>query len=61
MHLEVDSDGKECYTLVDVSTPYHHAFFHKPDQAKILADDLRVKMQREVELQPLIPVGKLKF
>ena len=59
MHLDIDGEGKEIYSLVDVSTPYHHSDFHKPDQAKILADDLRVRMQREVELQPLIPVGNV--
>ena len=46
----VSSETEEpSFTLCDISTPYHHGEFHKPDTASNVADQLLVRMKREVE------------
>ena len=44
--------------LVDVSKPESHN--HVPDKSQIIASDLLVKMKRQIELDPLSPVSKIR-
>ena len=47
-------------TLVAVSSPLVHAEFHLPDHCAIIADSLVEMMKKEIKLDPLIPVGRIK-
>ena len=65
------------YYLVDVSTPEVdvdtlptfvltfffkvHAVFHEPDQASMIVDDLILQMKKNIEANPMLPVGKETF
>ena len=46
--------------LVAVSSPLVHAEFHLPDHCAIIADSLVEMMKKEIKLDPLIPVGRIK-
>ena len=46
--------------LVAVSSPIVHAEFHLPDHCAIIADSLVEMMKKEIQLDPLIPVGRIK-
>ena len=35
-----------------------HGVFHSPDQAAIIVDDLILQMKREIEANPMMPVGE---
>ena len=50
--------GETSYTLCDISTPYHHGEFHKPDTASNVADQLLVRMKKEVEKNPIASVAR---
>ena len=43
---------------MDVSKPVSHN--HVPDKSQIIASDLLVKMKRQIELDPLSPVSKIR-
>lgn len=58
--LEVEQeDGvrKVLNTLTEVATPEHHAKFHVPDQAGVLADHVMVWIKDAIDKDPTAPVG----
>ena len=44
-------------TLVEVATPDHHARFHVPDQAGVLADHVMAWIKDAINKDPTAPVG----
>ena len=38
-----------------------HAVFHEPDQASMIVDDLILQMKKNIEANPMLPVGKETF
>ena len=44
-------------TLVEVATPDHHARFHVPDQAGVLADHVMAWIKDAIDKDPTAPVG----
>ena len=47
----------EVNTLVEVASPEHHARFHVPDQAGVLADHVMVWIKAAIDKDPTAPVG----
>ena len=44
-------------TLVEVATPEHHARFHDPDPAGVLADHVMVWIKADIDKDPTAPEG----
>ena len=57
---EVEEEGggiRVVNSLVEVATPEHHARFHVPDQAGVLADHVKVWIKAAIDKDPTAPVG----
>ena len=44
--------------ILNISTPYHDGEFQKPDTASNVADQLHVRMKKEVENNPIVSVAR---
>ena len=54
----MEKEGVEVVnTLVEVATPDHHARFHVPDQAGVLADHVMAWIKGAIDKDPTAPVG----